>query len=297
MKPILTILFLTQLLFSNHASAWVIKANFENNSVGDKAMLPNLDAFHDTAHNSKYSNSVVHSGSRSGSVTTIAGDKANGGFGKWGGAWKFPRKLKRGDEIWFRVWVYYPTGWSFNCDGCSEGMKFMRIHVASANGGNEGYHHNYINTGNNEGRLFIGGEVIGSDGKTIFENKTMDELRGKNSSGVVKVSLGQWHVYEQYVRFDSTPGKGIRRTWFDGNLIMEDKTTATLGASDSVSDFIYIWTYWNGGAPKTQTAYIDDVVITNEIPSNTDTSGNSFIGTGNAKFTARPKPPGILPEQ
>lgn len=282
-------LFLFFFTFTNQAVAWTIDAKFEDGQAGQKAMLTNNDAFHSHANNSKYSTAQKLSGNQSGSVTTVGGD-TSGGFGKWGGSWNFDSKLKEGDEIWFRAWVYYPTNFDFSSSS-SEGMKFMRIHVASANGDNEGYHHNYIKDGGNKGKLFIGGEVRGNDGKTIFDNKSKAQLRGTSDAGIVQISLGQWHSYEQYVRFDSTPGKGIRRTWFDGQLVMEDKKTATLGSPGSYSDFIYIWTYWNGGAPKTQTAYIDDVIITSDQPNNTDSKGNPFIGTGSVTIHARPNPP------
>ncbi len=279
------------ILFTGHANAWVITADFEQGNVGDKAMLPNPDAFHSHANDSRYASSPVLSGNQSGSVTVQGGD-TSGGFGKWGGSWKFPAPLKENDEIWFRVWVYYPIDFNFSSSS-PEGMKFMRIHVASANGDNEGYHHNYIKQVGNRGGLFVGGEVIGPDGKTIFDNKPMNELRGNNNTGIAKVTLGQWHAFEQYVKFSSKPGQGIRRTWHNGKLVMEDKQTATLGSSSSISDFIYIWTYWNGGAPKTQTAYIDNVTITSDPPGNTDSNGNLFIGTGNVVIKARPNPPEV----
>ena len=96
---------------------------------------------------------------------------------------------------------------------------------------------------------------------------------------------GVWHAYEQYVKFSATAGKGIFRFWQDGKLIFEDKITPTL-ASSSQSDFIYLFTYWNNNAPATQSLYIDDAIVTNERPNNTDAAGNPFIGVGNATFTA-----------
>ena len=59
---------------------------------------------------------------------------------------------------------------------------------------------------------------------------------------------------------------------------------------ESSSDFVALFTYWNSwdpgtgiisGAPVTQSVYIDDVVITTELPDTTDSFGNSFIGTEN----------------
>ena len=281
------------IFFSNYANAWTINANFEDGEVDQKAMLPSLDSFHKAANNSTYTNARKFNGNKSGKVTTAA--DGSGEFGRWGGAWNFESNLKQGDEIWFRVWVYYPNDFKFT-SSTGEGMKFMRIHVASANGKNEGYHHNFISQGKNKGKFFVGGEVRDSDGKTIFDNKSKPELRGPDNSGIGQVSLGQWHAYEEYVLFHSTPGKAIRRTWFDGRLVMEDTQTATLGSSTSYSDFIYIWTYWNGGAPKVQSAFIDDVIITSDQPSKTDNNGYPFLGTGNVVILAAPKAPSFVVE-
>ncbi len=298
----ITKLFLLLLIFSSQVNAWTMEANFENGTTGDKAELPNKDAFHGNAGASKYTSTKKHSGKQSGSVSI---KKGSDGFGKWGGTWKFPSKLKRGDEIWFRTWVYFPTGWSFSCDGCAEGMKFMRIRVSSESGGNAGYHHNYINT---NGRLYIGGEVKDSAGNTVFSTYptwTDPTLRGAAGEdvgskfpGVAKVSLGTWHAFEQYIKFDPTPGKGVRRTWYDGKLVFEDTSTGTMHSSKDFSENIYMLTYWNNGAPKDQTAFIDDVIITSDKPSNSDSFGNPYIGTGNVKFTSPPKPPSsVITEQ
>ena len=69
---------------------------------------------------------------------------------------------------------------------------------------------------------------------------------------------------------------------------------------ESSSDFVALFTYWNSrdpntgiisGAPVTQSVYIDDVVITTELPDTTDSFGNAFIGTGNLVLKPRPNPP------
>jgi len=44
------------------------------------------------------------------------------------------------------------------------------------------------------------------------------------------------------------------------------------------SMFYFSCTYWNNGAPQTQTSYVDDILITNETPNNTDEFGNPMIG-------------------
>ena len=63
-------------LFTTPAFSWVITADFEEGNVGNNAQLPTTqDAFHGTADNSKIANSPVYSGSQSGSVLALAGEK------------------------------------------------------------------------------------------------------------------------------------------------------------------------------------------------------------------------------
>jgi len=283
MKPA-TILSLFSIFFTSYTFAWTITADFEEGIVGDQAESPNPDAFSIVAGNSKYADTPALSGSQSGSVTAIQG---NTGFGLWGGGFEFPSKLKEGDQIWSRINVLYPPGWDFSCGGCRQAMKFMRIHTASAGGANEGFYNTLIKGGTTGGLITADSEVNGGE---FWNNNGAGSLLFNLGTPVIR---GQWHTYEQQVKFSSVPGKGIYRIWQDGNLIFEDLKTATLRSSTSKSDYIYIWTYWNNGAPRTQTAYTDDIVITSEIPGKKDASGNPYIGVGASIYVARPKPPSM----
>lgn len=280
MKPN-TILFLVSIFFSSHAFAWTITADFEEGKIGDKAESPSTDAFHIVAGHSQYASTPALSGSQSGSVTATAG---NTGFGVWGGGFNFPSNLKQGDQIWFRINVLYPEGWDFSCDGCRQGMKFMRIHTATSGGSNEGFYNTLIKGSSTGGLITADSEVLGSE---FWINNGNGDVFDKGTP----VIRGKWHTYEQYVKWSSVPGEGIYRIWQDGNLIFEDLKTATLRSSTSISDYIYLYTYWNNGAPRTQTSYVDDVVVTNEVPSKKDANGNPYIGVGPSKYIAPPKSP------
>jgi len=280
MKPTIA-LFLFSIVFTSNTLAWTITAGFEKGKIGDKAESPNADAFHIVAGNSKYTGKPALSGSQSASVTAVKGQT---GFGKWGGGFKFPTTLKQGDQIWFRVNILYPEGWDFSCGGCRQGMKFMRIHTATSSGKNEGFYNTLIRGGTTGGLITADSEVLGS---SFWINNGNGDVFNKGTP----VIRGKWHTYEQYIKWSSVPGKGIYRVWQDGNLIFEDLKTATLRSSTSISDYIYLYTYWNNGAPRTQTAYIDDVVVTNEIPGKKDAYGNSYVGVGASIYIAPPKPP------
>ncbi len=285
MKPA-TILFFTIFFFSSHALAWTIKADFEDGTVGARAESP-TDAFHMAAGRSYYANTPALSGNQSASVSVKKGET---GYGVWGGGFTFPQKLKEGDEIWYRVNVYYPTGWSFSCKSCSQGMKFMRIKTASATGSSEGYIDTYIR-GDNGGS---NGNDPGTGGAIVADSEILNGFygTGKTTQDIVnlgtRINRNQWYTYEIYVKFSSVRGKGIYRIWQDGNLIFEDLVAGTLLTPTSQSNVALLYTYWNTGAPATQTSYVDDIVITNEVPSRKDAQGNPYIGVGPSIYAAPP---------
>jgi len=282
MKPT-TILFL--FFFSSNTLAWTIKADFENPQATTStiANTPNPDSFHDAAGQSRYVDTPALSGSQSGSVSVTKGET---GFGRWGGGFAFPQPLKDGDELWFRVNVYYPEGWDFTCSGCNQGVKFMRIATRSAAGKGEGYHSILIRSGTTTGGLI----AVDSEVQREFYKS------GKTNADIFDLGTpiirDRWYTYEMYIKFSSVAGKGIYRVWQDGNLIFEDLKAATLYSATSESFRIYLYTYWNNGAPKTQTSYVDDIVITSEVPAKKDANGNPYIGVGPSIYVA---PPGFPP--
>jgi len=275
---ILSLFFVLQPFSIMQAQAWVLDAGFEDGTVGQKA--DGDDAFYGRGYKSTlYSAKQSRSGKQS-AVSTIR--EGHDGFSEWGGVWSLPKQLGEGDEFWYRVWVFYPNGFSFNCKGCSEGIKFMRTRTQAQSGEFEGSWDYYIR---NDGPLM----ATGVNSKTFYSNVPSDERRGIGEP----VTTGTWHAYEHYIKFSSTPGKGVIRAWQDGKLIFEHTATATLKSSTSVVRDASIWTYWNNLAPTTQSAYFDDVVMTNERPSNTDEHGNPYIGTDDIEFLSPPNPPSL----
>ena len=97
------------LFFTTQAHAWVINADFENGAVGS-GEAQGSNAFSDAFSNTIYTNKLAHGGSLA-AVTSIT--EGQTGFGQWGGKLRFPKVLVEGDQIWFRVWLYYPAGFDF----------------------------------------------------------------------------------------------------------------------------------------------------------------------------------------
>ncbi len=240
----------TAIGFSSPSWAWTVYMDFEGGAPGQSARG---DTAFSEAFATTYSNERAFAGNQSGRMTVTGGTTA---YGEWGGIRKLPAYPKEGEEMWLRAAVYFPTTFDYSANPW---LKFLRIHTRSAAGSNEGYLDLYIL---NNGLFSYNNEVTG----------TVNNPLG------VTLQKGKWETYEVYVKFSSVAGQGIYRVWQNGKLIHDNKSLKTLRSSSSSSDAVYIFTYWNGGAPKSQQAFVDDVVITTTRPSARDTAGNYMIG-------------------
>lgn len=272
----LPVLGLFSLFLVNTANAWTIDQSFDSKSNGERCTGWG-------SGQSVISSDKSASGGKSCKLK-ITGGKT--GFGEWGGIITFPNKMSKGDEVWVRVRNHFPSGFDYGAD---PRLKFLRVKTLTSSGGNRGYNDWYINR-------------RGSNSPFSFIYEGRQDLAwnhvGKSSDAI---KLGVWETYEYYIKFDTKSvdegGTGRMRAWKNG-VLMEDMTDrVTLKSATDYSPNLYIYTYWNGAAPKTQSSYIDDVVVTNERPSTTDSIGNSYIGMGGfvpAKATAPPKPPSVF---
>jgi len=243
---------------SSGLAAWTIEANFETGLVG--SLAEGEDGFSEAFQATKVSDAIPTARGSKAAISSIT--QGTEGFGIWGGAFDFP-DLAEGQEIWFRAYINYPIGFDFSTPG-GVGLKTLRIHTSSATGSNEGY---FDLLSNGTTGVTVASEIT----PDFFVNNTIWKKLG------TPIETGKYHAYEQYVKFSSIPGQGIYRAWQNGILVLEDTQSKTLRSETSISDFIYLWSYWNGNAPKDQSAYVDDVVITNQTPITKDANGNPYI--------------------
>lgn len=262
--------------------SWTRTLTFENGSIGDKAQSSSREDFDDAAGGTYFTDEQVLSGNLAAKLTVSAGDT---GFGRWGGIINFPELLRKGDEIWFRVNTFFPDG--FNWDSTSSGnlLKFLRVHVQTSSGDNAGYNDWYMTP-----------EATSIPHQFIYEGQQQWFRFGAPSD---EVQRGRWETYEMYIKFDNVPvdqgGTARVRVWKDGRLLSEITGAETLNSSTDTSERAHLFTYWNGGSPKTQHMYVDDVVVTSDTPSNRDANGNPMVGTassdGQSSSTSRPEAP------
>lgn len=246
--------------FDNSDDGWLIVQDYNNGVVGEKAPF-------DAGGNSRYSDQVSLEGGQSCQMGINAGAT---GYGQWGGVISHPETLYEGDELWFRVYTYFPEGFDYFSYGEGGRLKFLRMHVENSQGDNRGYNDIYIDAKN-----------AASAFKFIYEGEQRWVDLGEKS---LLPKFNQWESYEFYVKFHHKSkddgGEAVIRFWKNGKLIKEITNRKTLVDPTDSSGRTHIFTYWNGGSPKTQFMYIDNLVLSSKTPPDTDEFGNVFIGTG-----------------
>lgn len=263
------LLIILGLVMSSPVLSWTINSNFECGTAG-RAARGNC-AFSEPFSSTQFTQDEVYSGKLA-AKTTVS--KGTDGWGQWGGYYHFPRKLYRGDQVWFRAYFYFPAGFNFYTAG--QGLKILRIHVLTSTGHNVGYPTLYINGSSWNGYyLEVVNEVGTTSGDPVCAWKHLGTL----------VKTGKWMALEMYVKFEPDRS-GIIRAWQNGNLVFDESGISTLKESTDKSMESLIFTYFNNNSRQTQSAYIDDVVITSDQPSERDAHGNYFIGLSPARISS-----------
>lgn len=243
--------------------AWTVHASFDEGEVGTQT--DRRDGFHGAAGGSTYSDQqkLKNNSAR------ISIEKGKTGYGQWGGEFIFPERAYKGDTVWFLVHIYMPEDFDHHAYGEGNRLKFLRIQTLDSEGGNRGYHDLYY-------------DMKGADQpyKWIYEgeNRWVDVGSADNPP-----KKEQWQSYEMAVTLDDVSkdegGEAVVRIWKNDVLLTEITGRKTLAASNDYANRALVFTYWNGGAPKDQHMYLDEITITTETPRNVDDHGNPFIGS------------------
>lgn len=249
-------------LSSVSTSAWTIHADFNSGKLGAKAER-STDSFTGAAGRSLYTNEH----SISGQAAKLHIEKGETGWGRWGGEFMFPEKVLRGETLWYQAHVYFPEDFEHYSYGEGNRLKFMRITTRS---------HDNKNHGAVDFLIDIKGSV--NPFKWIYEGKNRWSDVGEPKDMIVK---GKWESYQIQVTFDKTPrafgGQAESRIWKNGVLLKHITDRVTLKENTSYANRALLFTYWNGGSPKSQSMYVDEITITNETPNWVDARGNPLI--------------------
>ena len=255
-------------------SGWKLNYDFEAQPVG--ATCGNWDF----ASGSTVTADKAATGKHSCRISVSAGiDPVQVG---WGGGMVFPQNLNRGDEIWFRVKTYMPTGFDYGAYGAGNRLKFLRIHTANADGSNIGYDDLYIQRAGSSNPF-----------DWIYEGEGVWSPVGVLSD---QFQYEKWETYEMYVKLDIAPvsagGQAHVRVWKNGVLLKDITDRITLQNSGAYANLAYLFSYWNGGAPKAQFMYVDDVVLQTVTPAARDADGFPYVGVDTA--VVRPLAPSAI---
>jgi hypothetical protein len=260
--------------FSVNAPAWTIHADFDSGELGTTADRL-TDGFSGAGGGSLYSNETVIKGNSA----KLHIEEGKTGWGMWGGEFIFPEKVFRGEKLWYQVHVYFPEDFDHYSYGEGNRLKFLRITTRS-------------NENQNQGAVDFLIDMKGSTNpfKWIFEGQNIWSNVGSPEDMIVK---GKWESYQIQVTFDTIPldsgGMAESRIWKNGVLLKHITDKMTLKDETSHTNRALLFTYWNGGSPKSQSMYVDEITITNETPDWKDSHGNPLI-----KMTPPNNPPSRL---
>lgn len=218
---------------------------------------------------------------------------AGAGYGAWGGKFSLDSAdwVSEGQKIWFQKEVMLPVG--FNGQTGAQGyLKFLRV-----NHDGFGCLDMHILTGEYDSSAPAGQQI----GWTF----TCEWAPGSQSDSHRKtqkiLTLGSFHVVEQYIKASVNPNLAERILWVDGNFVMslignqfkwidqsgvlQTSLVSGVRTLDYVGDTLQafqIFSYWNFYSPIDNTAYLQYIAYhknESEIP-NVDAYGNKMIGLG-----------------
>ena len=264
------------------STAWTITQNFDTQGVG--TTCGNWGA----AGRSKVTNGTYYSGPNACKVEIHTTDGCPGdcgtGYGNWGGVIGFPSRVTNNQELWIRLKIFFPTGFDYNVKGGR--LKFMRVKTTSDAVSNRGADDLLISPYPRIDK-YLGEPSYAYPYAAQYENAPAGPNVGSQPVGkdpTDNIQHNQWQTYEWYIKFNNVPassgGTARMRVWRNGELIGTVNNSKTLYDTLTYATSFYLFTYWNGGTPKDQAAYIDDLLITTDTPSARDSAGNPYIGTG-----------------
>ena len=275
MKVFYRIIFMVFILnipgFIQESGAWTEKVNFENGTVDG------ADGFSGFVGSGVYINTnlnYVQNGAYSVRVHFLAGDRC------WDssltcGAHQSIETLGNGEELWIRAYYYFPPGFNWDSQGSDVWRKILRYMVSGA--GNTGL----MCIRESSSRCEIMGSTEASTYYSYNDQKTGQYLEA-----------GNWYCIENYTKLSTSVEQTEHKIWINGTKIFDfgdfRSDDPTLPSPDSVVNTIRFFTYWNDAVSVTQNAYIDNIIITNELPAQQDTEGNPMIGPENGLILPKP---------
>lgn len=233
------------------AGTWSIQRNFNSGSAGSNAT--SADGFDDAAGGSMYSTERAFEGGKSAKLSIAQGTD---GWGTWGGVINFPTPLASGSNLWLQLYIYMPSDFVISTPG-NGSLKFLRVRTQPPGGGNSGY--NDIQFQDDAGQ------------PSAFRMIKEQQDQWFNFGAPNSFTKGMWHRISVNIQFGSVPkasgGTARVRVWQNGALLVDEARMKTLTNADDIATNFYLFTYWNGSAPRTQSLWVDDIQLSNFQPA------------------------------
>ncbi|GAF69655.1 unnamed protein product, partial [marine sediment metagenome] len=186
--------------------SWTLEFDFNAGTVGER--VASLDA----AGGTKY---TVEQSFEGGKAAVLNARRGKESYGRWGGRVKFPGRLRKGDEIWWRVRTFWPKGMDYSAN---PRLKFLRVHTCTPEGKNRGYNDIYINKP--ESKIPF---------QFIYEGAHKWSPVSGEGDAIVP---DKWETYEYYVKLDDRSvadgGQARIRFWKNGKLLRDVTDRKTL---------------------------------------------------------------------
>ncbi len=231
---------------------WSITRDFNTGVVGANAQRTS-DGFDDAAGRSNYSAEQSVDGGQSAKLTIEQGAD---GWGLWGGVVNFPTALTAGSDFWLQLYVYIPADFAIVTPG-NGSLKFIRIRTKTSTGANGGFNDIQLQDDASQESSF---RMIKEVQDRWFQ------FGAANSFG-----RGTWQRITVNLRLHSTPkalgGFAQTRVWQNGQLLVDETRMQTLSNPTDFADALYLFTYWNGNSPRTQSLWVDKIQMANYLPA------------------------------
>lgn len=199
---------------------------------------------------------------------------------QFGGYLLMNRALPVGTDLWLRMYVYFPSDFCFSYGTNGDGWgatKWFRVQstagrstIELGSGGGSLANANYAFKASPTCGTTIGmfGDINEMGAPTSPFPKWTPELGGKAiQRGVWQALQVQWHFGDG--------ADGFIRGWIDDVYLGQSNHT-TLPTGARVTDLV-LGDYWNGGFPKEQSFYLDEIVISTQTPNTVDSGGRPYI--------------------
>jgi hypothetical protein len=201
-----------------------------------------------------------------------------------------PTNLVNGDTLWFSTRTYRPTGYD---DSASPRLKFIRMHTETSGGSNVGYVDWYLD---NIGEFhFIYEGTQGNPAYAYPDTAWVPDPDGDTGNPGFQghaPTTGVWETWDVCTVFGDVPkasaGTAESFLWKNKELVGHVTTRETFAGATNRADEIHLTTFWNGGAPQTQSLYVGRYAVAAKIAGvrddtaslTTDESGNRLIALG-----------------